>query len=124
LRPVGLAKVERMVLEVRKSHDKRQLRLEANGSGEGSEEGAEDKGRPLKLRPIGFAKVERKLFRKSHDGRLLRPEANGPGECGEDGVEDKRVERMVLVVRKTAKTRGQWFWRRGSEGGMQIREAS
>ncbi len=41
LRPVGLAKVERMVLKFRKSHDGRLLRLEANGAGEGSKDGME-----------------------------------------------------------------------------------
>ncbi len=39
MRPICLAKVERMALQVRKSHDRRQLRLGANGSGECGEDG-------------------------------------------------------------------------------------
>ncbi len=43
MRPIGLAKVKRMVLEVRTSHDGRLLRLEANWAGVGCEDGVEDK---------------------------------------------------------------------------------
>ncbi len=39
LRSVDLAKVKRMLLKFRKFHNSRQLRLGANGSGVGSEDG-------------------------------------------------------------------------------------
>ncbi len=39
MRPIGLAKVDRILLKFRKSHDGRLLRLEANGSGECGEDG-------------------------------------------------------------------------------------
>ncbi len=39
MRPNGLANVVRMGLEVSESYDGRQLRLEANGSGECGEDG-------------------------------------------------------------------------------------
>jgi hypothetical protein len=51
LRPVCLAKVERMALQVRKSHDRKQLRLEADGSGECGEDGVGGQGVPYGGRP-------------------------------------------------------------------------
>ncbi len=41
MKPICLAKVERLLLKVRKSHGGRLLRLEANGSGECGEDGME-----------------------------------------------------------------------------------
>jgi hypothetical protein len=65
LRPVGLAKLERMVL-VGKSLDRKQLKIGANGAGEGSEDGME-------IREASSI------------------EASEPRESGEDGVASQEV---------------------------------
>ncbi len=62
-------------------------RFEVSWPGEGSDVGVENKGRPLRLRPVGLGKWRGWWFevRKSHDRRLLRLGANGAGEGSEDG---------------------------------------